>query len=90
MDDILLLGNNKQLLGKLKKQQMDRFEMTDLGDMSKVLGMNVTRERKNATITIDRKDHTEDILEATALQTATSPLRRASDRISLSTSRQTG
>ena len=32
VDDILLLGNNKQLLGKLKKQLMDRFEMTDLGD----------------------------------------------------------
>ena len=44
VDDILLLGNNKQLLGKLEKQIMDHFEMTDLGDVSKVLGMNVTRD----------------------------------------------
>ena len=29
VDGILLLGNNKQLLGKLKKLLMDRFEMTD-------------------------------------------------------------
>ena len=42
VDDTLLLGNNKQLLGKLKKQLMDRFETTDLGDVPKVLGMNVT------------------------------------------------
>ena len=63
VDDILLLGNNKQLLGKLKKQLMDRFEMTDLGDVLKVLGMNVTRDRENGTITIDQKDYTEDILE---------------------------
>ena len=62
-DDILLLGNNKQLLGKLKKQLMDRFEMTDLGDVSKVLGMNVTWDRENGTITIDQKHYTEDILE---------------------------
>ena len=34
VDDILLLGNNKKLLGKLKKQLMDRFEMTDYGDVS--------------------------------------------------------
>ena len=62
VDDILLLGNNKQLLGKLKKQLMDRFEMTGLGDVLKVLGMNVTWDRENGTITIDQKDYTEDIL----------------------------
>ena len=63
VDDILLLGNNKELLGKLKKQLMDRFEMTDLGDVSKVLGMKVIRDRENGTITIDQNDCTEDILE---------------------------
>ena len=63
VDDIILLGINKQLLGKLKKQLMDRFEMTDLGDVSKVLGMNVTQNRVNGTITISQKDYTEDILE---------------------------
>ena len=62
MDDILLLGNNKQHLGKPKKQLMNRFEMTDLGDVSKVLGMSVTRDRENGTITIDQKGYT-DILE---------------------------
>ena len=56
VDDILLLRNNKQLLGKLKKQSMDRFEMTDHGDVSKVLGTNVTRDRENGMITIEHKD----------------------------------
>ena len=42
VEDILLPGNIRQLLGKLKKQLIDRFEVTDLGDVSKVLGMNVT------------------------------------------------
>ena len=63
VDDILLVGNNKQLLGKLKKQLMDRFETAGLGDVSKVLGMNVTRDRENGTITIDQKDYTENVLE---------------------------
>ena len=39
VDDIRLLGNNNQLLGKLKKHLMDCFEMTDLVDVSKVLSM---------------------------------------------------
>ena len=46
---------------------MDRFEMTDLGDVSKVLGMNVIRVRENGTITIDQKDYTEAILERSGM-----------------------
>ena len=34
-----------------------------MGDVSRVLGMNVTRDRKRRTITIDHKDYTEDIIE---------------------------
>ena len=41
VDHVLLLGANKHLLNKLKKQLMDHFEMTDMGDVSRVLGMNV-------------------------------------------------
>ena len=37
VDDLLLLGANKLLLDKLKKQVMDRFEMTDKGDVSSVI-----------------------------------------------------
>ena len=62
-DDIFLLGNNKQLLGKLKKQLLDRCEMTDFGDVSKVLGMNVIRDQENGTIMIDQKDYTEAFFE---------------------------
>ena len=58
VDGILLLGNNKQLLGKPKKS-----EMMDLGGVSKALGMNVTRDRENGTITIAQKKYTEDIFE---------------------------
>ena len=41
----------------LKKQLIDRFEMANMGDASTMLGMNVTRDRKKATITIDQKDY---------------------------------
>ena len=37
--------------------------MTDMGDVSRVLGMNVSRDRAKGTITIDQKDYTEGIVE---------------------------
>ena len=53
VDGVLLRGANKQLLDKLKKQLMNRFEMTDMSDVSRVLDMNVTRDREEGTITIN-------------------------------------
>ena len=46
VDDILLMGANKELLDKPKKQHMDLFEMTDVGDVSRVLGMSVIRDHE--------------------------------------------
>ena len=51
--DFLLLGANKLLLNKLKKEVMDRFEMTDMGDVLRGLSMNVTRDSEKETITIN-------------------------------------
>ena len=45
VDDLLLLGANKMPLNKLMKQLVDRFEMTGTGDMSRVLGTIVARNR---------------------------------------------
>ena len=63
VDDLLLLGANKLQLNKLKKQLMGRFEMTDMGDVSRILGMNVARDRKKGTIIINQREYTEDVIE---------------------------
>ena len=42
---------------------MNRFEMSDMGDVSRILGMNVTRDREKGTITINQKDYTEDVVQ---------------------------
>ena len=39
---------------------MDRLEMTDTGDVSRVLGMDVTHDHEEGTITINQKNYTED------------------------------
>ena len=63
VDDILFLSASKPLLNKLKKKLMNRFEMSDMGDVSRILGMNVTRDREKGTITINQKDYTEDVVQ---------------------------
>ena len=42
---------------------MNGFEMTDVSDVSRVLGMDVTRDREEETITINQKDYTEGIVQ---------------------------
>ena len=37
--------------------------MFDMGDVSKILGMNVTFKRENGAITISRKYYTEDVIQ---------------------------
>ena len=60
VNDFLLLGANKLLLNKLKNQLMDRFEMTDMGDVLRVLSMNVARDTEKETITIVQRDNMKD------------------------------
>ena len=45
VDHILFLSASKSLLKKLKTHLKNRFEMSDMGDVSRTLGMNVTRDR---------------------------------------------
>ena len=49
VDGLLLLDSNKLLLNKLKKRLTDRCAMTDTGNASRALGMNVARDREKGT-----------------------------------------
>ena len=62
VEDILFISSGMSLLNKLKKQLMNRFEMSDVGDVSTSPGMNVTRDHKKGAITTSQKDYTEDVV----------------------------
>ena len=59
MDYFLLLSASKTLLKKLKKQLMDRLEMSNAGDVSRVVGMNVTCDWEKGAITNSQENYTE-------------------------------
>ena len=45
VDDILLVGNNKEMIDTAKKWLSSNFEMKDMGESSYVLGVNIVRDR---------------------------------------------
>ena len=52
VDDIVFLSTSKTLLNKLKKQLVDRFEISDTSDVSRIIGIIVTRDREKGAIAI--------------------------------------
>ena len=63
VDDILITGGDAEVLKKLKTSLMDRFAMTDMGEVNRILGMIFTRDCEKGTLTIDQKDFALNTLE---------------------------
>ena len=62
VDDLLVIGSNVRVIETIKKKLKDNFQMSDLGDVSLVRGMQVTRDRNKGTLTISQEDYTKSIL----------------------------
>ena len=63
VDDFLLLGKYLTVLRRIKQKLMSRFSMTDMGDVSIVFGMGVTRDRENGTVAISQENYSKSLLE---------------------------
>ena len=50
-----LVGADIQVIESFKRKLMERFKMTDMGDVSLVLGMRVPCDRQNKTLAIARR-----------------------------------
>ena len=51
------------MLAALKEKLLQRFSMTDLGEVSLILGMKITRDRAKKTLRISQTDYTKSILD---------------------------
>ena len=63
VDNLLVNGSDIQLVEKIRSKLMEKFKMTDMGDVSPVLGMQITRDREKKTLTISQEEYTKSILE---------------------------
>jgi hypothetical protein len=63
VDDMLVAGSNMQDINVLKKKLANSFAMKDLGAAKKILGMRITRDKKNRKLTLSRGEYTKKVLE---------------------------
>src|SRR6266481_3144334 len=62
IDDLGLFVTSKSEMAELKKELKDNFTMTDLGEMKKILGIQVIRDRKAGTLKIMQGAYIDKIL----------------------------
>jgi len=62
VDDMLVIGPNKDQIQELKAQLAREFDMKDLGPANKILGMQIHRDRKNRKIWLSQKNYLMKIL----------------------------
>ncbi len=58
--DLLIIGEDLNIINGLKNKLSERFCMTDLGSISHYLGMSVTRTGES--VSLDQKSHLEKVL----------------------------
>ena len=68
MDDVQLAGGNNATLEMIKGRLMSRLKMSDMGDVSRVLGMQVTSDSQSGSLTITQKDYTRGLLVKYGMQ----------------------
>ncbi|CAA0825713.1 cysteine-rich RLK (RECEPTOR-like protein kinase) 8 [Striga hermonthica] len=61
VDDLIYTGNNEEMIKELKEDMMKTFEMTDLGQMSYFLGIEVNQEENG--IFISQRKYTDNLLK---------------------------
>ena len=62
VDDILIGSKQINNINWFKKHFGEIYKIKDLGEVSKILGVQVIRNRKNRTITLDQSHYTRDLL----------------------------
>jgi hypothetical protein len=63
MDDISMASNDLNAIEQDKVKLKQKYQMTDLGDISWILGMHITRDRDKGTITLSQQQYAEDVLQ---------------------------
>jgi hypothetical protein len=63
VDDMLVAGSNMQDINVLKKKLANSFAIKGLGAAKKILGMRITRDRKNCNLTLSQGEYIDKVLE---------------------------
>ncbi|KAH9717217.1 hypothetical protein KPL71_021741 [Citrus sinensis] len=74
VDDMLIASKNIDEIERLKKQLASEFEMKDLGDVQKILRMEIRRDKKNGSVWLTQKSYLKKVLERFGMDDKTKPV----------------
>ena len=63
IDDILLVGNNKDMINTTKKRLSSNFKMKDMDEVIYVLGVKIVRDRVKRFLDLSQKTYIKRMLE---------------------------
>jgi ATP-binding cassette subfamily B (MDR/TAP) protein 1 len=63
VDDMLIVGQNKAMISKLKMELSKFFEMKDLGPAEQILGMKIVRDRKAKKLWLSQQKYVERVIK---------------------------
>ena len=63
VDDMLVAGSNMKDIDALKKKLAESFAMKDMGAAKQILGMRISRDRKNRKLTLSQEDYIKKVLD---------------------------
>ncbi|THG28111.1 Ty1/Copia family ribonuclease HI, partial [Naasia lichenicola] len=63
VDDILLIGNDIPLLSSVKAWLKNHFQMKDLGEAQRILGIRIYRDRSRRMLSLSQESYIDKILE---------------------------
>jgi hypothetical protein len=63
VDDMLIVGQDANMVGSLKKELFKSFDMKDLGPARQILGMQILRDKKAKKLWLSQEKYVERVLE---------------------------
>ncbi len=70
VDDFLVIGKQGELLTKVRNAFHKHFKTKDLGDATRFLGIDITRNRPNRRISLSQAKYVTEVLETTQMDNA--------------------
>ena len=68
VDDMLLVGNDKEIIQDLKTQLFSKFDMKDLGVENYILGMEIKRDQEKRKLWLNHMKYVEKIFQRFNMQ----------------------
>ena len=74
VDDMLIACKSNVEIDRLKTQLSQEFEMKDLGEARRILGMEINRDRVKSTVHLTQKQYLERVLQRFNMNLKTKPV----------------